>query len=153
MSWHDAFEVRTVPPRIESVRPSNGPPEGGNRIAIRGTGFHSVSSVALGDRLADADDIVVLSPEHLEVLVPGPGVEAGPVDVRLTAGGLITTAPNAYTLAATEEQTAPQEESGVAGPAPGCSAGPRDRHGSAAFLSLLLLVCSRVARRSKSRDG
>jgi hypothetical protein len=145
MSWTAAFEVRNIPPRIERVRPRVGPPEGGNRIAIEGSGFYDVTSVEIGGRSATADDIVVLSPQHLEVLVPGPGTEVGIVDIIVTARGLITTAPDAYTISATEAQTAETEDSGPVGPSTGCN--------QAAAPSMSLMLLPVLVRRRRHRGA
>ena len=147
MTWEEAFEVRTVPPRIETVRPAVGPPEGGNRIAIQGSGFHDVTSVSIGDRQATADDIVVLSPQQLEVLVPGPGIVVGLVDVRLTAGGLNTTAPDAYTLAATETETAETEIPGPPPPSTACS------HAAGSPIRFAWLLPLALRRQRRQRRG
>jgi len=147
LEWADLFEVRTLAPRVLDIEPAVGPPEGGNRVVLTGVGFHDVTSIYFGDRQATGDAIRVLSPEHLEVLVPGPGEAVGPVDVRLTSGGSDHVVPGGYTISAAAEAP-PDDGLPPGGPSPGCTQGGP---GGASWLLLLSLLRGRDASRAGSR--
>ncbi len=145
LEWADLYDVRTLPPRIFSVVPDVGPPGGGNRVVFTGAGFYDVSSIYFGDRQAVGDAIVVHGPEHLEVLVPGPGEQAGPVDVRITAGGADHVLEDGYTIAAAVEPS-PDDSLPPGGPSPGCSQGSPSP-------SWALLLLPLLRRRGATRAG
>lgn len=67
-------------PRIDSVRPSSGPAEGGQTVLIRGSNFSPDCGVAFGE--AAAFIIRVQSPETILVEVP-PAPRNGPVSIRI----------------------------------------------------------------------
>ena len=100
LRWDAALEVDTPPPRITGVSPDTGPTAGGGLVAVTGVGFIEVSRLTLGDQ--DISELAVLSPEHLEFVVP-PG-EPGPAALEVFAHGGFAELPAAYTRSEPAEQ-------------------------------------------------
>jgi hypothetical protein len=87
------FTYVSVPPTITAISPSRGGPEGGNTVAISGTGFAAGASVAFD---GEAAVITALSPTSITVVAPAHASGAVSVLVRNT-DAQSATAVNGYT--------------------------------------------------------
>lgn len=138
--WPAALEVRTHRPRIHSVVPSVGPPDGGTTVVIRGEGFHGAVSVRMGD--SPVAGLRRVDEGHLEVVTP---TGSGPADVLVFAQDGASELADGFTYAedAADPSSPPPPPPG--GPSPACSAQPR---GSGSVVALGLLLAVRRRRRA-----
>lgn len=105
--WNTDFEYDVVQgmsttleyrgdPKVTSVTPASGPLDGGNTVTITGENFYDVISVTFGfDEVAE-EDITVVSPTRIRVVVPE-GERAGQVSVTVETASGETKRNKAYT--------------------------------------------------------
>lgn len=130
--WADLFESALRVPRIETVTPATGPPEGGGLALIAGVGFDQVSSLRWAGEIVASYS--VHSPQQIELVIP-PG-NPGPVDLSIFAAGGWDEAPAAYRYGIAADDASP-DPPGTSGTPPGtCS----QAAGSGSEAGLLLLI-------------
>lgn len=92
----EGFRVGQQPAsiRITMISPNTGPPAGGTRVTITGTGFSSISSVIFGGVPA-----TIVGQSNTSINVTSPDHQQGPVDVVLVnSDGQTVTNPNGFTF-------------------------------------------------------
>jgi len=134
--WTDLVESALQVPRIESVTPATGSPEGGGLALVEGVGFDQVSSLRWAGEVVTS--YIVHSPQQIELVTP-PG-DPGPVDLSIFAAGGWDEAPAAYSYAAAAG-SASQDPSAPTGTPPGtCSHAKGVDTTTAGLLVFLLLL-------------
>ena len=132
-------------PRIESVTPATGPPQGGGLALIKGVGFDQVSSLRWAGEIVTSYS--VHSPQQIELVTP-PG-EPGPVDLSIFAAGGWDEAPAAYNYGTAAGSTSPGPPDPTGTPPGTC--GHANSSGSETGWVLLLLLLLGMRRPLRSR--
>lgn len=78
--------ISAVTPELHYVSPKSGSVAGGDEVLLVGRGFTPGAEVWFGDALVPPDDIALLEPEVLRVIVPPSPYGAELADVTLTVG-------------------------------------------------------------------
>jgi MYXO-CTERM domain-containing protein len=78
--------ISAVRPELHYLTPKSGSVSGGEEVLLVGRGFTPNTEVWIGDALVPPDDVTLLEPEALRVVVPASPQGAGLVDVTLQVG-------------------------------------------------------------------